>query len=307
MINGIKDKKNKADRLLGHRDILGIAVIVLIIILILMGTILKLKKDPEARKEKYRATMHPRKINPIPYEMEGYRSRDLLRGISPLLKLKSGRDPFARDIVREPESLDYYTGIFECEEEEGEHSRDTSSFRELKSEDVGIYITGIIKNKNGFRAILNGRNGKSYLVRPGRKFGGWEVASITRDQVIMKSGDFLVRLSPIPVPKLSGTLTNDKMTKRKTEFNLGEKNRLAFKPLRLTGVFSGESGLKAILIEADGKHHLVRHGQKVGDWTVSLISGRMVFLRKSDELAILELSQKPSPHIKRRDSHQVQI
>ncbi len=156
----------------------------------------------------------------------------------------------------------------------------------ISGKDLGFHVTGIIINKEGNRAVITGKNGRSYMIQTKEKIGKWFVDSIEKEQVILKTDGYIAVLEP------SAGCRSLKMPVKDTfEGIVGiDDNDPGF---RLTGIMKNESEINAILTGLDGRSYTVKPGQVVGIWTVSFITDKMVFLKNNKTLTIAVLELNP--------------
>ena len=155
----------------------------------------------------------------------------------------------------------------------------------LSGKDLGFHVTGIIISKEGNRAVITGKKGKSYMIRTGEEIGKWFVESIDKDQVVLKTDGYVAHLEP------SAGCRSLKMPDKDTfEGVVGIDDEDP--GFRLTGIMKNNREINAILTGLDGKNYMVKPGQVVGSWTVSFITDKMVFLKnnKTMTIAVLELN-----------------
>lgn len=62
---------------------------------------------------------------------------------------------------------------------------------QISGEQIGVKVTGIVKGKKGYTAILSSGQGTGYLVNAGQKLGDWKVTSITKDTVTLKTKKYV--------------------------------------------------------------------------------------------------------------------
>lgn len=171
------------------------------------------------------------------------------------------------------------------EKKSGKKNPSKKQVTRLSGEELGFHVTGIIISKEGNRAVITGKNGKSYMICTGEKIGKWFVDSIDKTQVLLKTDGYVALLKPS-----AGCRSLKMPVKDEFEGVMGIDDEDP--GFRLTGILKNDREINAILTGLDGKNYTVKPGQVVGRWTVSFITDKMVFLKnnKTMTIAVLELN-----------------